>query len=43
MPSAFNFAASPFDCLDADERDRVRRSVDIEYFREGAVILAPGQ
>ena len=40
MPSAFNFAASPFDCLDADERDRVRRSVDIEYFREGAVILA---
>jgi len=43
MPSAFNFAASPFDCLDADERELVRRSVDIEYFREGAVILAPGQ
>ena len=43
MPTAFNFAASPFDCLDADERDLVRRSVDIEYFREGAVILAPGQ
>ena len=42
MPSAFNFAASPFDALQAEERQRVRRSVDIEYFREGAVILAPG-
>lgn len=42
MPSAFNFAASPFDALQAEERQLVRRSVDIEYFREGAVILAPG-
>jgi len=42
VPSAFNFAASPFDALQAEERQRVRRSVDIEYFREGAVILAPG-
>ncbi|WP_293999357.1 DUF294 nucleotidyltransferase-like domain-containing protein [Sphaerotilus sp.] len=42
MPSAFNFAASPFDALQAEERQMVRRSVDIEYFRAGAVILAPG-
>jgi len=42
VPSAFNFAASPFDALDAEERQLVRRSVDIEYFREGAVILSPG-
>lgn len=42
MPSAFNFNASPFDALQADERQLVRRSVDIEYFRAGAVILAPG-
>ena len=43
MPSAFNFNASPFDCLNADERDLVRRSVDIEYFPENATVLAPGQ
>jgi CBS domain-containing protein len=42
VPSAFNFAASPFDALQADERQLVRRSVDIEYFRAGATILAPG-
>lgn len=43
MPSAFNFAASPFDCLDAEERDLVRRSVDIDYVPEGRVILSPGE
>lgn len=42
VPSAFNFDASPFDALHPDERQLVRRSVDIEYFREGAVILSPG-
>lgn len=41
MPNAFNFAASPFDCLDADERQRVRDSVDIGYYREGDVLLEP--
>jgi len=42
MPNAFNFAASPFDCLTSAERKLVRDSVDICYFREGAVILEPG-
>jgi len=42
MPNAFDFAASPFDCLDADEQRVVRDGVDIAYFREGDTILAPG-
>ncbi len=42
MPNAFNFAASPFDCLTSAERQLVRDSVDIGYFREGATILEPG-
>jgi len=39
MPSAFNFNASPFDCLTADERLLVRENLDIAYFREGETIL----
>lgn len=42
MPNAFNFAASPFDCLSPDERRLVRASVDIAYFPEGAVVLEQG-
>ena len=42
MPNAFNFAASPFDCLDASEQKVVRDSVDIAYFRDGETILEPG-
>ncbi len=42
MPNAFDFSASPFDCLDADERRLVRESVDIAYFRTGETILDPG-
>ena len=42
MPSAFNFAASPFDCLSAAEQEQVRRNVDIAYFREGEVVLERG-
>ncbi|NDY91957.1 DUF294 nucleotidyltransferase-like domain-containing protein [Ideonella livida] len=42
MPSAFNFGISPFDCLTADERQRVREHLDIAYFREGDVVLEPG-
>ncbi|MDB5931001.1 MAG: cyclic nucleotide-binding protein [Polaromonas sp.] len=42
MPSAFNFSASPFDCLTPDEQRLVRDSVDIAYFHQGATILAPG-
>ena len=32
MPNAFNFAASPFDCLSPDEQRLVRASVDIALF-----------
>ena len=42
MPNAFNFSASPFDCLAAGEKQLVRDSVDIAYFREGETILDPG-
>lgn len=42
MPSAFNFNASPFDCLSPDEQRLVRASVDIAYFPEGAVVLDVG-
>jgi CBS domain-containing protein len=42
MPSAFNFSASPFDCLDTDEQQLVRGAVDIAYFREGETILDLG-
>ncbi len=42
MPNAFNFAASPFDCLAPDEQALVRGGVDIAYFPEGAVVLEMG-
>jgi CBS domain-containing protein len=42
MPSAFNFAISPFDCLGNEERKLVRNSLDIGYYREGEVILDAG-
>jgi CBS domain-containing protein len=42
MPSAFNFSASPFDCLSPQERDLVRANVDIAYFPAGATILEVG-
>ena len=42
MPNAFDFASSPFDCLDPDEQRLVRDSVDIAYFREGEALLEPG-
>ncbi|WP_312840077.1 putative nucleotidyltransferase substrate binding domain-containing protein [Delftia tsuruhatensis] len=42
MPNAFNFAASPFDCLTSDEQALVRDGVDIAYFPEGAVVLDAG-
>ena len=41
MPNAFDFSASPFDCLDADEQRLVRDSVDIAYFRADETILDP--
>jgi CBS domain-containing protein len=42
MPNAFDFSASPFDCLDAAEQRIVRDGVDIAYFPEGETILEPG-
>ena len=42
MPNAFNFLASPFDCLNQDEQRLVRDSVDIAYYPEGAVIFEVG-
>ncbi len=42
MPSAFNFHASPFDCLSEAERLQVRHSVDLAYFPQGETILAVG-
>jgi CBS domain-containing protein len=42
MPNAFNFQASPFDCLNSQEQDLVRNSVDIAYFKEGEIILDVG-
>ncbi|MEK8048620.1 putative nucleotidyltransferase substrate binding domain-containing protein [Ideonella sp. DXS22W] len=43
MPHAFNFQVSPFDCLTAEQRRRVRDSVDIEFVPADRVMLAPGQ
>ena len=42
MPNAFNFSASPFDCLNQNEQRLVRDSVDVAYFREGETILDLG-
>jgi CBS domain-containing protein len=42
MPNAFNFSASPFDCLNPDEQRLVRNSVDVVYFRQGETILDLG-
>ena len=42
MPNEFDFSASPFDCLDANERRIVRDGVDVAYFRDGDTILGPG-
>jgi CBS domain-containing protein len=41
MPNAFNFATSPFDCLDAAEQRIVRDNVDIAYFRPDETLLGP--
>jgi CBS domain-containing protein len=42
MPNAFNFSASPFDCLTPTEQRLVRDSVDVAYYPEGEVILDVG-
>ena len=42
MPNAFDFSASPFDCLDAAEQRIVRDSVDIAYFCADETLLNVG-
>jgi CBS domain-containing protein len=42
MPNAFNFSASPFDCLTPDQQRLVRDSVDVVYYPEGDAILDVG-
>lgn len=39
MPNAFNFAASPFDCLTQAQQRLVRDHVDVAYFRPGDALL----
>ena len=42
MPNAFNFSASPFDCLTQEQQRLVRDSVDVAYFRRDEIILDIG-
>ncbi len=39
MPNAFNFQASPFDCLSPRQQQLVRDHVDIAYFRADEAVL----
>lgn len=39
MPKSFNFTAPPFDSLAPRERERVRATLDIGYYRGGETIL----
>ena len=41
-PASFNFAVSPFDCLNSEQRFLVRCSAALESWPEGQVLLAPG-
>ena len=47
MPNAFNFQASPFDCLSPAQQQLVRDHVDIAYFRADqkytTVVTAEGE
>ena len=42
MPNAFDFSASPFDCLTPDQQRLVRDSVDVAYYPQGDTILNVG-
>lgn len=42
MPSAFNFTASPFDCLTQEQQRLVRDHVDLVYFQAGETVLEVG-
>lgn len=39
MPHSFNFAASPFDCLNADEQRLVQARAERVQFAAGSVVL----
>lgn len=43
MPHAFNFAVSPFDCLDGGQRQLVLAQLDLVRAPPGEVLLAPGE
>ncbi|MGU5581551.1 putative nucleotidyltransferase substrate binding domain-containing protein [Aeromonas hydrophila] len=42
MTSLFNFARPPFDCLSAEERQRLEQHLSICYFRAGQAVLKAG-
>ncbi|UNU87629.1 putative nucleotidyltransferase substrate binding domain-containing protein [Aeromonas dhakensis] len=42
MTSLFNFARPPFDCLTAEERQRLEQRLSICYFRAGQPVLKAG-
>ncbi len=42
MTSLFNFARPPFDCLTAEERQRLEQHLSICYFRAGQPVLKAG-
>ena len=42
MPHSFNFAASPFDCLNADEQRLVQARAERVQFAAGSVVLDAG-
>ena len=43
MSTAFDFAVSPFDCLNGEQQELVRRHLAIDSVPEGGVLLAPGE
>src|SRR4051794_29461996 len=42
MPNAFDFANPPFDRLVPQERETLRKALDIAYFRPGETVIASG-
>jgi len=43
MPEKFNMQAPPFDRLTPEQQARLRSALDVAYYRETEVILAPNQ
>jgi CBS domain-containing protein len=42
MPNAFDFSNPPFDRLAPQERETLRKALDIAYFRPGETVIASG-